>query len=808
MIASDGNFDSAVEAIEGTLSNWNRIDSIWVRVQSSSYYWSFPIGDRALYYPAVTLTSISPTSGNRLQTLYDTLNGSNFIAGVTTVNFGPNITIDSVVVLSASQLRAYITISATAATGTRDVSVSNPSPGGGTATLSNAFTVNNPAPIVTSISPTSGNRLQTLYDTLNGSNFIAGVTTVNFGPNITIDSVVVLSASQLRAYITISATAATGTRDVSVSNPSPGGGTATLSNAFTVNNPAPIVTSISPTSGNRLQTLYDTLNGSNFISGVTVVNYGPGINVISTTVSSPTRIVANISISASAATGARRVYVTNSPPGGGTDSSRTFTVNNPAPSLIAISPDSGIRGQSLIVTFTGTGYIDGVSSVNVGPGITVDSLTVLDPTRIRAYISISFGATPGNRNFSVTNTPPGGGTSENRVFRVNNPGPTLTGITPAMGNRLDTLAVTFIGTNFFSGITSVNVGQGIIVRSTIVVSPETLTANITITDTAATGPRNFSVTNASPGGGTSGSQTFTINNPVPVLDSINPTDASRGQTLNLTLRGRKFIRGASFVNITPTGIAIDSTSVNSGTQMTARITVTSSATVGTYSVSVINQPPGGGASGSVTFNVINNAPTAPRLMAPAHGDTLQLMDPAVPVSFTWRRSLDPDPLDTLSYTLTLWGANLDTLFSGLTDTSVSLDIMERLQVATDYWWTIRVTDHIVTVTSPDTFLFRTSNTITAADLLPEIPKEYRVFQNYPNPFNTSTTIRYELPKESRVLLKVFNILGQEVATLVDEVKRPGRYSVQWNAGNVASGMYLYRLRAGEFVKTKKLVLLK
>jgi hypothetical protein len=335
-----------------------------------------------------------------------------------------------------------------------------------------------------------------------------------------------------------------------------------------------------------------------------------------------------------------------------------------------------------------------------------------------------------------------------------------------------------------------------------------LTANITITDTAATGPRNFSVTNASPGGGTSGSQTFTINNPVPVLDSINPTDASRGQTLNLTLRGRKFIRGASFVNITPTGIAIDSTSVNSGTQMTARITVTSSATVGTYSVSVINQPPGGGASGSVTFNVINNAPTAPRLMAPAHGDTLQLMDPAVPVSFTWRRSLDPDPLDTLSYTLTLWGANLDTLFSGLTDTSVSLDIMERLQVATDYWWTIRVTDHIVTVTSPDTFLFRTSNTITAADLLPEIPKEYRVFQNYPNPFNTSTTIRYELPKESRVLLKVFNILGQEVATLVDEVKRPGRYSVQWNAGNVASGMYLYRLRAGEFVKTKKLVLLK
>ena len=89
-----------------------------------------------------------------------------------------------------------------------------------------------------------------------------------------------------------------------------------------------------------------------------------------------------------------------------------------------------------------------------------------------------------------------------------------------------------------------------------------------------------------------------------------------------------------------------------------------------------------------------------------------------------------------------------------------------------------------------------------------LPSEFTLSQNYPNPFNPVTVIRYSIPKAEKVSLVVYNLIGEKVAYLVDEQKRTGSFTVVWDASNVASGIYFYKLHAGGFVQTRKMVLLK
>jgi len=116
----------------------------------------------------------------------------------------------------------------------------------------------------------------------------------------------------------------------------------------------------------------------------------------------------------------------------------------------------------------------------------------------------------------------------------------------------------------------------------------------------------------------------------------------------------------------------------------------------------------------------------------------------------------------------------------------------------------------VTLASAFTGLLKQDELAEQAATLPEA---FGLDQNYPNPFNPTTVIRYQLPQNRNVLLKVFDILGQEVKVLVNEAQQAGSYQIQWDGTNatgarVSSGVYFYRIQAGDFVNTKKMLLLK
>jgi len=88
------------------------------------------------------------------------------------------------------------------------------------------------------------------------------------------------------------------------------------------------------------------------------------------------------------------------------------------------------------------------------------------------------------------------------------------------------------------------------------------------------------------------------------------------------------------------------------------------------------------------------------------------------------------------------------------------------------------------------------------------PKTYALSQNYPNPFNPATTIKYSVPSAQFVTLKVFNLLGQEVATLINQEQNAGNYIVRFDASGLSSGIYFYSLQAGNFNETRKMMLMK
>jgi hypothetical protein len=187
-------------------------------------------------------------------------------------------------------------------------------------------------------------------------------------------------------------------------------------------------------------------------------------------------------------------------------------------------------------------------------------------------------------------------------------------------------------------------------------------------------------------------------------------------------------------------------------------------------------------------------PTPPTLVSPTGSvDTTE-------VEFAWTMS---NPI-VLKYMFEIAPNNQFSnsfIDSTITDTTY---LYSNLNYGGSYWWRVRAYNAM----GWSEFSNVNSIIVVSVDGKENVPTKYALTQNFPNPFNPNTTIKYQIPELSFVTLKIYDVLGSEIITLVNEKKPTGEYEVEFDAYGLSSGIYFYKLQAGDFIQTKKMVLLR
>jgi hypothetical protein len=407
-----------------------------------------------------------------------------------------------------------------------------------------------------------------------------------------------VSATQLTAQLTAGDLSTAGSFPITVQNAAPGGGTSNAVN-FLVNNPLPAVTTLSPatvTAGSAAFTL--TINGSNFVAG-SIVRFNGSDQP--TTFVSNTQLTVNVPASFIAGAGTLPITVFNPTPGGGASNAVNLTINNPIAVLTSLSPPSAsVGGPAFTLTVNGSNFVSNSVVRFAGSNRTT---TFVSNTQLTASITASDIQNTGNFAITVFNPTPGGGTSNAINLGVGNPAPTLASISPTSaitGSGAFTLTAT--GTNFVNGaVVRLNGAD----RSTTFVSATQLTAQITAADIQTAGTVSVTVFNPAPGGGVSSPVNLAVNNPTPVLASLNPASVvASPAAFTLTVNGSNFVPGA----VVKFGVGNRPTTFVSATQLTADITAGDVAQPGSFAISVENPAPGGGLSNVLNLAVNNPVP--------------------------------------------------------------------------------------------------------------------------------------------------------------------------------------------------------
>lgn len=402
--------------------------------------------------------------------------------------------------ISSSELRATIPTSRLATVGALRLSVGTSPPGGGASTEL-IFEVENPGATLSAIAPLSvlAGSAATLLE-VHGAAFVPGAKVVFGATDLPTDY---LGSTSLSALVPASLLGVSASIPVRVENPAPGGGPSNVI-AFTVANPSAAISAISPAAAYvGSAALPIVVSGGGFVSGSKVVFNGADLQ---TAFVNAGEVRATIPASSLAAAGEFPVAIANPPPGGGVSAPVVFRVQYPAPTAISLAPATIAAGSgATTVTVTGVGFF--LTSQITFDGAPV-ATTYLDSTRLRATLSAAEVASADTLSVRVVTPAPGGGTSAALPLTITNGVPTIAGLTPtSVVSGSPDRSITITGTAFVPASTVKSNGVNVM---TTYVSNTQLTAVVPSSQLLYPGSVALTVTNPSPGGGTSAPRNLTV----------------------------------------------------------------------------------------------------------------------------------------------------------------------------------------------------------------------------------------------------------------------------------------------------------
>lgn len=481
--------------------------------------------------------------------------------------------------------------------------------GGGGGTSTTPQPISNPAPTVSTVSPTTvtaGSASFTL--TVTGSGFVNGSTVMWNGST---RSTTFVSATTLNATIAAADVASAATASITVSTPAPGGGTSAAI-TLTVENPKPVVTSTSPArltmshAGTSL-----TVNGTGFVTGSVITWNG---TARTTSFVSSTQLQTVVTTADVASNGSVQIGVTNASPGGGAATPLAIAIEYPVPVLSSMSPSSvlpGIADFDLVVTGSGLTTVS-VVQWNGSPRQT----TYVSQTQLKAKITAADVTAAGDVQITVFTPAAGGGTSQALVFKIAaRPVPILSrlGASSVYATQKDT-ALDLYGFNFQTD--SVALWNATTIP-TQYMSSTWLHATVPAAQLGSVVRAAISVSTPAPGGGASNVLNLDVlANPVPAIQSLTPSGVAVGSAATtVSIYGTGF----TAASVVKWNGVVRTATVNSAGQIALQVPSSDLLSFGTSTVTVENPAPGGGTSNDGAFTTFLALPNKDLIFSKATG---------------------------------------------------------------------------------------------------------------------------------------------------------------------------------------------